>query len=93
MDASLSFTARVLSAINLLGNVILMVPCGILAPRSVVSLQSFRKFMFGVLWFVFLMECLQLFTLRGTFDVDDILLNVIGAAAGFGINRKLVVLK
>ena len=36
---------------------------------------------------VFIVECIQFITKSGTFDVDDIILNVLGATIMYGITR------
>lgn len=38
---------------------------------------------------ILLVEVIQLFTLRGSFDIDDLFLNLIGVAVGF-LLRKVV---
>ncbi len=77
---------------NLGGNVIMFLPLGFLLPEL---WQQFRKFLScvgAVAWIMTCVELIQLFTLRGFCEVDDVLLNVLGGAIGFGIwklcNRK-----
>ncbi|WP_411349919.1 VanZ family protein [Paenibacillus sp. WLX2291] len=69
--------------INLLGNVVVFVPFGLLIPvvRSVRVLPFAGAFAL----FILVLEILQLITRRGTFDVDDIVLNTLGACLGYGI--------
>ena len=42
---------------------------------------------------VFVVECIQFITKSGTFDVDDIILNVLGAVIVYGISKIKVVKK
>ncbi len=72
---------------NLLGNILLFIPLGLLPPL----LWSWA----GKLWKTLLLaagimtaiELLQMFLLVGTCDVDDLILNVTGAAIGYGIYK------
>lgn len=71
--------------INLLGNVVCFIPFGIILP---VTSRKFKK-LYSVIFLMFLfslfVELTQLLFKIGSFDVDDILLNVIGAFIGYVI--------
>lgn len=69
--------------INLLGNVLLFIPAGFLFPRLFPKLRNF--FLFFILCFLIMgfIELLQLFTLLGSFDVDDLILNLFGMLIGY----------
>lgn len=69
--------------INLAGNVLMFVPLGFFLPAIWPKLRHLLPFSLLVLACLFLIESLQLFTLLGSFDVDDILLNFIGSLFGF----------
>jgi glycopeptide antibiotics resistance protein len=76
-----------LSAINLLGNVAVFVPFGIMIPLAFPHRRTFWG-RFGQMLGIFLLgdlllESIQLVTKRGSFDVDDFLLNTVGALIGF----------
>lgn len=69
--------------VNIAGNVAAFVPCGFFLP--IISRRS-RKHSNTVLFslaFSFLLETIQLITKVGSFDVDDLILNTLGAALGF----------
>lgn len=69
--------------INLFGNVAAFVPLGFLMPCLWERLQSFKKvFLYSVI-VIFLIELIQLFTLRGSCDIDDLILNFFGTVLGF----------
>ena len=77
---------------NLGGNIVMFLPLGFLLPEL---WQRFRRFAPCVGMVALIMTCvelIQLFTLRGFCEVDDVLLNVLGGAIGFAIwklwNRK-----
>ncbi len=69
--------------INLGGNIILFIPIGVLLPRIYPKLRNFFRFFCACLGVMFLVEVLQLFTLLGSFDVDDLILNLFGMTIGF----------
>ena len=69
--------------INLAGNVFLFVPAGWLLPRLWKWQRNFFRFFTTCLSAIFMVEVLQLFTLLGRFDVDDIILNLTGMILGF----------
>lgn len=74
-------------ALNLFGNVFAFMPCGFLLPA--ISRRS-RKFAGATVvgFFIsFLIECTQLVFRVGSFDVDDMILNTLGVALGFILNR------
>ena len=75
--------------INLVGNVITFLPFGLLLPVLHNSLTSLRRFTLLMTVMIFSIELVQLFTLLGSFDIDDYILNIIGTSAGFGINRAV----
>lgn len=69
--------------INLLGNVLLFIPAGFLLPRIYKKLRNFIRFVFLCLAIMLLVEVLQLLTLLGSFDVDDLILNLFGMTLGY----------
>ena len=79
------------SVINLCGNVFLFIPIGVFLPRIYYKLRNFFRFFSVCFGVMFLVEVLQLFTLLGSFDVDDLILNLLGMTFGFicyHISRK-----
>ena len=73
--------------VNLVGNVVLFVPLGF---YPAVLWKRFRPFWRCLLWgglIIVCVEMIQLFTLLGTCDFDDLLLNVIGIGLGYGLCR------
>lgn len=69
--------------INLAGNVLLFIPPGYLLPKLWKKQENFFRFFFTCSLSILLVELVQLFTLLGSFDVDDIILNLIGMILGF----------
>ena len=68
---------------NLIGNIIAFVPLGILLPALFEGCKNVFFCMVRVLLFVMCIELFQLFSNFGIFDVDDILLNCLGAFIGY----------
>ncbi len=69
--------------VNLSGNILLFMPIGYLLPRIWQKQHNFFRFFFTCAGAIVLVETLQLFTLLGSFDVDDIILNLLGMLLGF----------
>ena len=89
------FTAPVISArsilrflVNFIGNLVLFIPWGVLLPACFKKFQSFKRFAALTLSVLVLVETIQIFSRLGSFDVEDILLNMIGACAGFVCCKK-----
>ena len=72
--------------INLAGNILLFIPAGWLLPKIWHKLKNYFRFFALAAGLIFLVETLQLFTLLGSFDVDDIILNLCGMTVGFLIH-------
>ena len=63
---------------NLMGNIALFIPMGFLLPILFKKLRVFKKCVWISFIILLCIEILQLFTMRGSFDVDDIILNMLG---------------
>lgn len=74
-----------LAIVNLFGNIALFIPLGYFLPRLWVSLRKWWRTWLATLVIMTTVELTQHFTLRGTCDVDDLILNLLGAAIGYGI--------
>ena len=75
--------------ISLLGNFALFMPFGYFIPRLFEKYRVFIKFILFTFVVLLSIETLQVLTIRGCFDVDDIILNLAGAVIGFFIARKV----
>ncbi|MCM3626250.1 VanZ family protein [Paenibacillus glycanilyticus] len=70
---------------NLFGNVLLFVPLGFLLP---ILFAKARRFSTTIVWTILVsltIELTQLGTRLGSFDVDDLILNVLGGLIGFAV--------
>lgn len=71
---------------NLLGNLVMFVPMGM--ALSVLFSEKFNKLWKIIVFIIFLVmiiEITQFITFTGSADIDDIILNTIGAMIGYGI--------
>lgn len=80
----IDYAYKLNSVENLAGNVLVFMPLGFLLPLVSDELQRFSEVFINVFTFVLGIEVFQLFSAFGAFDVDDILLNCLGAAIGYG---------
>ena len=78
-----------IAIVNLLGNVLMFVPLGLFLPHLWPRLHTFRCFLMSVAAVILIVELVQLFSLLGSFDIDDLILNVLGAAIGFWIYKLI----
>ena len=84
-----SFIQKRLAVINLIGNVIMFIPFGLLLPDVFKSFRPFYRFFLNCLALICLVEILQLVTLSGILDIDDVILNMVGFSLGYGIYKIL----
>ena len=76
--------------VNLVGNVIMFLPLGFLPPLLWKGFQKLWKMLLLGAGIIVCVELIQLFTLVGKCDIDDLLLNVVGIAVGYGLYRILM---
>lgn len=69
--------------VNIYGNVLMFVPLGLLLPWLSPRLGRLWRTLLTGAAMITAVEILQLLSLRGFADVDDLLLNLIGCAVGY----------
>lgn len=69
---------------NLVGNILLFFPFGVFLPLLFRKVKGFQKIIVINFMISLGLELIQLFGILGNFDVDDIILNILGASLGFG---------
>ena len=82
-------TNRRIAIVNLLGNIAMFMPLGFF-PQLI--WKAFNRLWKTLLWgagIIVCVELIQLFALVGNCDIDDLLLNVVGIAMGYGLCRAL----
>jgi glycopeptide antibiotics resistance protein len=73
---------------NLIGNFIMFIPMGMYLPFFIKRINSKSIFFTTMFFLLFVIEVIQLGTRRGSFDIDDFILNMAGALIGFSIWRS-----
>ena len=68
---------------NIGGNIVMFVPLGFFLRALVVKCRKFWRCMGAVAVIMTCVELCQLFTLRGFCEIDDLMLNLLGAAMGW----------
>ena len=71
------------AVMNILGNLVAFFPLGCYLPCMFKKMRSFIKVILIILGIILTVELLQPILCVGFFDVDDIILNLIGAFIGF----------
>ena len=80
--------------VNLLGNILWFAPLGLFIPILFGKrIRSFWSFLVTMIIILLLIEILQFLTMRGSFDIDDIILNLAGACIFYGLTRIPIVKK
>lgn len=69
--------------INLGGNIFLFIPIGYFLPRLWPFLRNFFSFLLTCTLLITIVELLQLVTLLGSLDIDDLILNLFGMLVGY----------
>lgn len=76
------------AVINLVGNIVMFIPLGFLLPKVFPKLHTLRRTLLAAAVIIIIVELAQLLTLLGSCDTDDLILNLLGAALGYGIYRQ-----
>lgn len=76
-----------LAVINLVGNVVMFIPLGLLLPLVFQKLRAYWKTFLCTAGIIIAVELTQLFTLLGSCDIDDLILNLLGASIGYCLYR------
>ena len=71
------------AVVNLVGNVVMFIPLGFGLPWANAPLRRFWKTLLASAAIIVLVEAIQLVTLLGHCDVDDLILNLIGVTIGY----------
>ncbi|MFD1362823.1 VanZ family protein [Lentibacillus salinarum] len=70
---------------NLVGNLFMFLPMGIYLPFFIKKIKRVGRFSISMIVVLFFIEVIQIVTRRGSFDIDDFILNMLGALIGFVI--------
>ena len=72
-------TNRDIALANLIGNILAFAPMGFFLPTLYRKLRKFLIFFIIMLVILILIELIQLLTMLGICDIDDVILNIVGA--------------
>ena len=78
-----------IAVINLGGNIIMFIPLGFLLPKVFPKLSSLPRVLLATAVIITAVEIIQLFTLVGSCDIDDLILNVVGSAIGYWFHKLI----
>ncbi len=67
---------------NLLGNIVVFIPIGFMIKAAFREL-ILKKALLAFFAIILMLETLQLISKRGVFDVDDLILNLVGCTIGY----------
>jgi len=74
---------------NLVGNLLMLLPMGLYLPGFFKRLRKLGAFCICIVVLIFIVEAAELLLRRGSFDIDDFILNMAGALIGFAIWRGI----
>lgn len=69
--------------INLVGNVVMFIPLGYFLPLNWQFFRRSRRLMLCTFCIISCIELLQMATMLGSLDIDDVILNLAGCALGY----------
>lgn len=75
------------SLVNLVGNIVMFVPLGYFISVFVVNSRNFLKNILFSAGIIVIIELVQLFTLLGSLDIDDLIFNLVGTSIGYVLYR------
>ena len=74
-------------SVNIVGNILAFMPYGIFLPLIFKKFRKYYKFLIAMIIIVVVIELLQFITMSGSCDIDDLILNVLGASIIYFIFR------
>ncbi|MBR6690536.1 MAG: VanZ family protein [Bacilli bacterium] len=78
-------------SVNIIGNLLAFMPYGIFLPLIFKSTNKYYRFLITMILIVVIIELLQFVTMSGSCDIDDLILNVLGATIIYWVSRiKLI---
>lgn len=86
-DGSMSIT---IPKMNLIGNIIMLLPLAIYLPFFFRKMRSFRADFLTILGVDFAIEMLQFLFRIGSVDIDDVILNMLGVVLGYAVWKTVV---
>lgn len=75
---------------NLFGNLFMFFPMGFYLPAWFSKIDTWKRYLASIAVILLLLELLQFVSKRGAFDIDDLILNMLGALAGFYVWKSYI---
>ena len=69
--------------INLSANLLMFLPAGLYLPYYTKRIKTIKSCVIIMLIILLFIELIQFFTRRGSFDIDDLILNILGVVIGY----------
>ena len=73
--------------VNVVGNFLAFMPCGLFIPLIFKRMNKYYKFLITMTIIIVLIELLQFLTMSGSCDIDDLILNLLGASIIYFITK------
>ncbi|MCR8642879.1 VanZ family protein [Paenibacillus sp. N1-5-1-14] len=86
INSQLTHSNEMVAFRNIVGNILLFMPLGFSIPQRF-NINKFWAIVFLGFFTSLLVEVMQIFTFIRSFDVDDLMLNTLGASIGFVLYR------
>lgn len=77
--------------INIFGNIFVFIPLGLLLPILFKICRNFAKLLILCLFIILFIEIIQFIFMIGYFDIDDIILNLIGCFIGYLVYKFVLI--
>ncbi len=85
MRAYLNNLSSEIAFINVFGNIVAYMPMGFFIPLIFIKCKTFIKTIFLCCLAVIAIESFQFVSMLGYFDIDDIILNILGCCFGYAV--------
>lgn len=79
--------------LNIIGNIVAFVPFGLCMPLMSQAYRNFWVIVLNGFCITACIETVQLMFKVGSFDIDDIILNVAGVVAGYGLYKIVLLIR
>lgn len=80
-------------SINVIGNLTAFMPYGLFLPLIFKNMRKYYKFLITMILIVVVIELLQFVTMSGSCDIDDLILNVLGASIIYFVSNIKIINK
>ena len=79
--------------VNVIGNLVAFMPYGVFLPLLYKGMNKYKNFLTAMIFIVIIIELLQFATISGSCDIDDLMLNILGASIVYFMMKVKVINK